>query len=511
MSSWRDFVTNGLLGTERGTPLDLPDAIAATIDAPTLARQGREARFLTRAGAFAAWCRAGQRPAAHGEARTTNSGQPPAGPEEKNSAPLSPASNSHLRAMLGGNYATVLPEWLAEAARLQRLAPPELLPGLLDLARRRPKLRPLAHALGGRRAAWLAAQNPAWGFAAAADHPEGWETGSRDQRLALFRRWRAGEPALAREKLAAVWKNEDADLRAAFLEAMESDLSDEDVPFLEAALDDRHKDARRLAVTLLGFLPASPLVARMTKRADALLTFKKGSFLRRSALSVTLPDETDSTGIRDGLDSRAFGLQVKLGARAIILIQIVAAVPLSHWTEAHGLPPAALLKAVEKDKYAAAVATGWALAAVREGDAAWAEALLNAPVPPHAELLPRDPLMPLLPEATRLERLLPGIQASFLSGGRPSLPAEILAVRTAFPEGYLPERLTCDLLDALRRAATSGIPWHEREEIETLLAQVPPSLLPEAVKNWPTDRDGVAGFVDLLAFRHEAMKALSTL
>ena len=413
--------------------------------------------------------------------------------------------------MLGGNYAAVLPEWLDEATRLRRLAPPELLPGLLDLARRRQSLRPLALALGGHRAAWLAGQTPAWGFAAAADRPETWETGTRDQRLVLFRAWRAEDPNAARDKLAAVWKTESADLRAAFLEAMEPDLADEDISFLEAALDDRSKDVRKLAVTLLGFLPASPLVARMTRRADALLTFKKGGLLRRSALSVLLPDETDSTGIRDGLDSRVFGLQVKLGARAIILIQILAGVPLDHWTQTFEQTPAALLKAVEKDPFAAAVATGWALAAVREGSAEWAEALLDAPVPPHSELLPRDPLTPLLPEATRLQRLLPGIQASFLSGGgKPSLPAEILAVRTAFPEGYLPARLTKDLLDSLRRAATSGIPWHQREEIEAMLAQIPPALLPEVIQNWPTDRDGVAGFVDLMTFRHDALSALSS-
>ena len=116
--------------------------------------------------------------------------------------------------------------------------------------------------------------------------------------------------------------------------------------FLEAALDDKDKAVRKLAATLLGFLPASPLVARMTARADALVTFKKGGLLKRATLRFVLPDETDPNGARDGLDIRAFGLQPKLSARAIILVQIVAAVPLAHWFEKCRLAPAALLATV---------------------------------------------------------------------------------------------------------------------------------------------------------------------
>ena len=293
---------------------------------------------------------------------------------------------------------------------------------------------------------------------------------------------------------------------------MEINLSDADAPFLETLLDDRTKEVRKTAAHLLLFLAGSPLVARMTRRADALLRFKKGNLLRRSTISVMLPDETDPNGARDGLDTRAFGLQIKLGAREILLIQILAAVPLEHWTETYQLSPLALLKAVDKDPHKAAVATGWAMSALREHNSEWAEILLNGPVKTRPEVLPNDALVPLLPEPLRVKRLLPSIRASLISGtGEPSLPPEILAVRNAFPHGYLPEELTRELLDALRRVATVGTPWHQRAEIEGLLARVPHGLLAEAAENWPTDRDGVEGFVDLLTFRREALAALSTI
>ena len=194
-NTWKDFVTNTIIGTERGIPLDLPDAVAATLDAPIVARQGRESRFLTRAGAYAVWRRAAWRPPVEARDNAALGGAAPAvaEPEEGLHTAMSRASEAHLRAMLDGKNASVLPEWLTEAVRVHRLVPPELLPALLDLAQRREELRPLALAAGGRRAAWLAGQNPAWSFAAG-DHPEYWEAGNRDQRLTIFRSWRAKIP-----------------------------------------------------------------------------------------------------------------------------------------------------------------------------------------------------------------------------------------------------------------------------------------------------------------------------
>ena len=43
-NTWKDFVTNTIIGTAGRIPLDLPDAVAATLDAPIVARQGRHSR-----------------------------------------------------------------------------------------------------------------------------------------------------------------------------------------------------------------------------------------------------------------------------------------------------------------------------------------------------------------------------------------------------------------------------------------------------------------------------------
>ena len=68
-----------------------------------------------------------------------------------------------------------------------------------------------------KRGCWLAAQNDAWDYTAASQEEAGWQTGSRDARLALLRRLRAEDPGRGRELLAATWNEEGPEDRARFL------------------------------------------------------------------------------------------------------------------------------------------------------------------------------------------------------------------------------------------------------------------------------------------------------
>ena len=112
-------------------------------------------------------------------------------------------------------------EWLPQesilfnGARLKRRVPPEFIPALLDRARQNSALRTIVIEAGGERASWLAAENPNWSFAAV-ETPDTWDTGTKDQRLALLRTERATTPAAARAKIEAAWKSEPADIRAAW-------------------------------------------------------------------------------------------------------------------------------------------------------------------------------------------------------------------------------------------------------------------------------------------------------
>ena len=514
MSAWKDLVTTALLGTEKGgaTP-PLPAALEDVLG--PAGNLDPEARFLTRAGALALWRRAGWKPG-----RDEATIHPPAPPET--GTLVNPTSIGHLRAMLGGRDATmvpewlnqaVLPEWLNEAARLHRRLPPEWLPVLLEKARSR-DLRPAVLAAGGARARWLAEQNPAWNFAA--DHsPEHWETGQRDQRVRVLRDWRAADPARAREKLAAVWKTEPADARQAFLAVVAESLSGDDIPFLEATLDDRSQEVRLAAADLLTRLTSSPLVARMIARAAPLLVFKRGGLLTRATLQVTLPGEPDAAARRDGLNSKDLRRTQGLGEKAGLLAHTLAGIPLGHWTDLFQQTPEALLAAADRSEFAGAVVGGWALATVRQRDAAWAALLLDGlRLRDHTHFVSNVDVFDVLTASEREKRLLAAVRADPLKTGSPEAGSWIhLLGQFGFSQGYLPEELTRQVLDQLRRAACAEpqglrpIPLHNLASIMTL--RTPPALLSEAAENWPVDKEGVAALLTSLRFRRDALAALT--
>ncbi|MES2571976.1 MAG: DUF5691 domain-containing protein, partial [Verrucomicrobiota bacterium] len=298
MSTWNDFVTAALIGSEKTAPPPLPSSIEATLAAA--AEMDREIRFLTQAGALALYRRAGRKLSGNQTAIALA--------EPETTRRINAASTTFLRAMLGGRHLVLLPEWLGEAVRLSLHVPPQLLPALLDRARQDRALRPLVIGAGGRRAQWLAAHHPTWSFSVA-ESSECWETGSRDQRVALLRALRMSNPAEARSRVEAVWKTESADTRTAFITELLEGLSGDDLPFLEAALDDRSKEVRRVAIDLLARVPSAPFVTRMLERATPLLVYKPGKGAAPGSFEVLLPADPDAAGTRDGLDPKAFGAQ----------------------------------------------------------------------------------------------------------------------------------------------------------------------------------------------------------
>ncbi|HVE16979.1 MAG TPA: DUF5691 domain-containing protein, partial [Chthoniobacterales bacterium] len=493
MSSWNDYTTAALLGTGKAAPLPLPAPLESTLSGHEASE--REVEFLTRAGALALWRQAGFRP------RRTEWKNDPAPAET--TVPVSRTSADHLRAMLAGRCRIVLPEWLGAAAFHERHVPPELLPALLDLARQDGALRSLAFRAGGKRAQWLVAYNPAWGLAVS-DQPVSWETGNREQRLAILRELRATDPEGARVRIEAEWKSEPADIRAEFLTELKSNLSDADASFLDSALDDRSKEVRRVVVDLLARLPASLFAARMLARAQPLLAWKRGGLLSRASIEVALPGEQDSIAARDGLDSKIFGSQKVFGEKAVVLILILSTVPLSHWETEFQAAPDTILKAAEKNEFVHALITGWGWAALRQRNAKWGEALLDFPIEPQREFLPGESLLSILPAPAQVKRLVAALRAEALKKRDSAGWHSLSPLLEGYP-GEWPPMLAREVLSALRIAAAEGISWQFRPIAESLATRLPIPMLAEAAAGWPIDQEGVSNLVDLLTFRHDAL------
>lgn len=382
-----DLLKVALAGTLRsgGAP---PTATTPT-DAlvPAEGDHGAERRVLLLAGARAIYRQAGLAPRAV-----------PA-PERAPDDPLpscSPGAAQLLARLLGGEQVEIVPEALERLRRAGLRLPHPLLPAALALGSDNSALRPALAASIGARGRWLARQHPGWLWAAdlpldrqdgiPAEVAEQWEGGRPAQRLAILRRVREHDPALARDWLAAVWKAEKAEFRGDALAVLEAGLSLGDEPFLEAALDDRGAGVRARAAELLGRLPGSALATRLRERADQLLTFTPGLLAGgwRSAakalvkgssggkLTANPPESFDKAWARDGIAAKP---PQGFGARAWWLVQIIEAVPPRHWSERFAAPLPTLLDAAGEGEWGEAIIEGWARAAMAFGDAEWAIAI----------------------------------------------------------------------------------------------------------------------------------------
>lgn len=365
---WESLVRSALLGTER-QPVDLaglPDPVRERLpDATEPARQVLDAAAL-----LAGYRRAGYQ-------AVSGISLDEAAPADDR--PLVPApAASRLSRLLGGEHAGLLPEWLALVADRGLRVPPERLPALAEAARARTALRPPVAAAAGPRGPWLAARAPHWDFLADArtgDDQTGdvWRHGRTVARWAWLERARRTDPDRARAALAEVWQSEPATVRATFLETLRIGLGPADEDFLDAALDDRGQEVRRLAASLLVRLPGSRLGRRMADRLAALVTVRRHR-PHAEELVIALPAECDAAMRRDGVQPVP---PARVGERAWWFRQVVASAPLSWWSAVEPDPARLLRMPVADQAGETLLHTALASAAADQQDPAWAVALLT--------------------------------------------------------------------------------------------------------------------------------------
>ena len=387
MSTWQDLVTASLIGTERAVvpPVQIPGWSAGDDAAAGSARSDPADVLLGRAALLTAARRAGRVPD-HAEPL------PVAAPDPRPA--VSPAAGRRLARMLSGENPDLLTEWLTAAVTRGLRPPAQLLPALLDRARRvspaDPELRRLAAQAGGSRVRWLAGLNPDWAFAA--DEPEqartrepgepdqdAWRLGDAGQRRGYLTALRAADPGAARDLAAASWEAAGAGERVMFLLVLAADptgstgLSRADEPLLEAALDDRADDVRSWAAYLLATLPGSALGQRMAERALRCLHIERG--IRGTRLVASPPAECDAEMCRDGIAPGPGAGRSQLADRTRLMLEVVARTPLRTWTQAFALRPATIVT-VRSGDWAPVLYTGWSRAAIAQRDQDWMTALV---------------------------------------------------------------------------------------------------------------------------------------
>jgi len=466
VSTWQDLVTASLIGTERAPvpPVRIPglpakdnpaagDRDAAKFAQNQAADQQSQARdqqsqardqqsqardqqsqardqasvlldpagvLLDQAALLTAARRAG-RPAGHAEPL------PVAGPDPR---PLvSQAAADRLAWMLRGENPDLLTEWLAAVVDRGLRVPAQLLPGVLDRARRVSPtdhgLRRLAAAAGGPQARWLAGLNTEWAWVAA-DAPSGdavWRLGDAGQRRAYLTALRAADPGAARDLITVGWGAAGAGERVMFLSVLVAGpaLGPEDEPLLDAALSDRADEVRSWAAYLLASLPGSALGRRMAERARRGVRLETGP--RSPRLIVSPPAECDASMRRDGIAPGPGAGRSQPADRTRLMLEVVARTPLHTWPDAFALAPAAIV-AVPSGDWAPVLFVGWSRAAIAQRNLDWVAALINE------ALTGRPPGMPVENRALSqlARRAGPALGApAALAGPEPGAPPAVRA------------------------------------------------------------------------------------
>ncbi|WZO97046.1 DUF5691 domain-containing protein [Isosphaeraceae bacterium EP7] len=370
-----EATASALLGIDRRPP-PLPsadDPIGRAL--PGLDAKDLPSRLLSIAVASSLYGRVGRKPA------IDPSSPPDVCPTDDQPA-CQPAAAARLRRMLGGDHPECLPDWIERLAASGRRLNDDAIVGVLSWCENHEVAPKSLREILGVRGGWLAAKRPRWRKHArsdeAADPTITWETGALHERMAVLRGLRASDPGRARELVASTFTADAADRRAAFVGEFARGLSMEDEPFLEAALDDRSKEVRRQAAEHLRSLPESRLCLRMIDRARVALDWKRAMLgLGRGTLVVAPPTSCDKATIRDGVEPKP-PAYLKLGERGWWLHEIVSSVPTKAIAAILEHGPAQVVEANRGGEWEVVLRTAWATSAIRQRDAEWAEALLEA-------------------------------------------------------------------------------------------------------------------------------------
>ncbi|GHO89128.1 DUF5691 domain-containing protein [Dictyobacter formicarum] len=271
----------------------------------------------------------------------------------------------------------LLPEALQLLQHLQLRLPHEVLPQFISYATSHHEAREAIAPLLGERGYWLSQFVPEWNWIAQQGQGQGdietiWQEGTPQQRQQVLWQLRLQDPARAREWVQAVWKQEKAEVREAFLTQLHSGLSLDDQGFLEQALLDRSEGVRQQAADLILSLPSTSLTERFLAAADQFISYEPTHAQHK--LAIKLPD-TLNTANKEALALSPHFLEK--WQPEDWLHHAFKKTPPQHWSERFSLSADAFLDLVEESQHGKDLITDIQQAALRYQAVSWYKPLLE--------------------------------------------------------------------------------------------------------------------------------------
>ncbi|MFK8079952.1 MAG: DUF5691 domain-containing protein [Granulosicoccus sp.] len=222
-------------------------------------------------------------------------------------------------------------EWINVTRAHDYLAPPRLLPLLLDFGQSHIDMRlPIADIVGNR-GQWLARQMKKWswldGNPNQTVNDEWWNTGTPAQRELWFNHYLISDPQRAADAIIQAWTSESADAREAFVKLASLHPDPVHEHWLERALSERRQSVRQLATSALMAMPDAGFRQRSLQRA-AMIVELSHSLLKGQKISVNPPKAFDPQWVQDGIREKP---PSGIGPKAFWIIQILSALPLQDW------------------------------------------------------------------------------------------------------------------------------------------------------------------------------------
>jgi hypothetical protein len=311
----------------------------------------------------------------------------------------------------------LLPEALQMLHQHHLRLPFSSLPKALAYGTQNKSIRAALLPIMGERARWLGTLNEQWAWTTQVlnsgpihwpDNAETiWQEGSNAEREEVLRRLRLSDPGRAREWLIAGWRTEKGEIRSNFLATFEHGLSDDDLPFLQQALEDRSENVRVIAASHLARLLHSPQAQHLIAHADSIFGCRNGK------IQVAKPENVNITAewvqqvtiakTKHELPDASWSKKQMTVFWTALLQETLARIHPGHWEERFKLSPQALITAAHEHTWHTPIIDGWTQAAIFHNADNWYRPLLawfNLHAPDEGLAIKNyQPLLERLPQA----------------------------------------------------------------------------------------------------------------
>lgn len=325
MEFWNSIINTAMMGTDKKMigpgelPADLTDATGIII----ANKPGdKEEQFLQIASLAFNYRQCGVNPL-----KKESIALPVAPAEEK--AYCSIHALQVLKDILSAESIPLLNLWLQYCAAKSKIVFPDLLPILLLTGSQEKKLQTLITSCCGKRGEWLSRFNEAWDFSSHQTAAEQWQTGTPEQRKNILKETRILNPSQARQWLQETWAQEDAAAKLSFLEILSTNISGDDIPFLNSLSSEKSKKVKDAAIDLLKQTPGSPIVLQYQDILKHSVSLKKEKVLlglsSKMALQFQLTPTIDDTVFKTGISKLSSSKE--FSDEEFIIYQLIQSVP----------------------------------------------------------------------------------------------------------------------------------------------------------------------------------------